>query len=451
MPCELCENGKWRFGETGACEYESKEECERANGEAEQTAYADLTHIVARVFDTPLMVAQPKLEVIVGVLGDKLGLDVPRTRGGMGGRESERSYLVMDGGIAVIPIHGTLVHRTKGFDALSGMMSYKMIGNRFDAAMNDSMVNSIILDVDSHGGEINGVFDLSDKIFAARGEKPVYGLIDELAYSAAYALISGAEKIYCPRTGGAGSIGVITAHVDESEKDKMEGRKVTFTFAGKRKADFNKHEPLSKEAQKTLEAHVQSTQDLFVATVARNRGLSEDEVRATEAAFFIGKSALNAGLVDVVMSTDDALIEISEKPVEVFMSDGKGKTKDGTDEVVIDEGLDTGGDAGADGDNIIDFKKKLAEAKGEGKASAALEFKKRSQEITDMCALADMPHLSGGLIASEKTIDEARTAVFEEKAKVSDGTNVLSTIGIGAGDDHGWPAAFEKTARKTLK
>jgi len=31
MPCYECENGKWRFGETGKCEYSSKSECETAN------------------------------------------------------------------------------------------------------------------------------------------------------------------------------------------------------------------------------------------------------------------------------------------------------------------------------------------------------------------------------------------------------------------------------------
>ena len=31
MPCYECENGKWRFGETGECQYDSKLDCETAN------------------------------------------------------------------------------------------------------------------------------------------------------------------------------------------------------------------------------------------------------------------------------------------------------------------------------------------------------------------------------------------------------------------------------------
>ena len=31
MPCEKCENGKYKWGKTGACEYDTKAECEEAN------------------------------------------------------------------------------------------------------------------------------------------------------------------------------------------------------------------------------------------------------------------------------------------------------------------------------------------------------------------------------------------------------------------------------------
>tara|TARA_Y100000004_G_C8944108_1_gene425467 strand:- start:439 stop:1083 length:645 start_codon:yes stop_codon:yes gene_type:complete len=39
MPCYECENGKWKFGQTGECQYDSKSECETANKDyyAEET------------------------------------------------------------------------------------------------------------------------------------------------------------------------------------------------------------------------------------------------------------------------------------------------------------------------------------------------------------------------------------------------------------------------------
>tara|TARA_R100000541_G_scaffold53758_1_gene61996 strand:+ start:346 stop:852 length:507 start_codon:yes stop_codon:yes gene_type:complete len=31
MPCEKCENGKYKWGKTGSCKYDTKEECKKAN------------------------------------------------------------------------------------------------------------------------------------------------------------------------------------------------------------------------------------------------------------------------------------------------------------------------------------------------------------------------------------------------------------------------------------
>lgn len=33
MPCKECENGKWRWGESGECQYDTLAECETANAD----------------------------------------------------------------------------------------------------------------------------------------------------------------------------------------------------------------------------------------------------------------------------------------------------------------------------------------------------------------------------------------------------------------------------------
>tara|TARA_R100001530_G_scaffold21239_1_gene17511 strand:+ start:407 stop:823 length:417 start_codon:yes stop_codon:yes gene_type:complete len=38
MPCEECENNKWRWGESGECQYDSKESCQEANTEYEEAS-----------------------------------------------------------------------------------------------------------------------------------------------------------------------------------------------------------------------------------------------------------------------------------------------------------------------------------------------------------------------------------------------------------------------------
>jgi hypothetical protein len=40
MPCLECENGLWKFGKTGKCEYQTKKDCETANADY----YNDISH-----------------------------------------------------------------------------------------------------------------------------------------------------------------------------------------------------------------------------------------------------------------------------------------------------------------------------------------------------------------------------------------------------------------------
>ena len=48
MPCLECENGLWRFGESGKCEYTSKSQCEEAKDKKKDMAkkkyYSDEEH-----------------------------------------------------------------------------------------------------------------------------------------------------------------------------------------------------------------------------------------------------------------------------------------------------------------------------------------------------------------------------------------------------------------------
>ncbi|WP_425219211.1 S49 family peptidase [Ralstonia solanacearum] len=268
-----------------------------------------LPHLATRLFGVPLAIDRPKLDVILSVLGPRVGLAdlappgdyTPPPRG------PARSHAQ----IAVIPIHGTLVRRTVGLEAESGLVSYTAIGDQLDAALADPGVAAILLDVDSPGGESGGVFDLADRIRAAAAVKPVWAVANDMAFSAAYALASAASRVFVSRTGGVGSIGVIAMHVDQSVKDARDGIRYTAVFAGARKNDLNPHEPISDAAQAQLQAEVDRLYGLFVATVANNRGIAAEAVTATEAGLFFGQDAVAAGLADDVGTFDDALAQLT--------------------------------------------------------------------------------------------------------------------------------------------
>ncbi|ABA89060.1 peptidase, S49 family [Syntrophotalea carbinolica DSM 2380] len=261
-----------------------------------------------RIFNTPLMIAEEKLNVLLHVLGPRFDLDLDNLPAiearEVAESERNRAGYVVRNGTAIIGIQGTLVHKSGYLDALSGLSSYESLRSSFDLALEDDAVRRIIFDVDSPGGEVTGCFDLADHIYQSRGKKPITAVVNESCYSAAYALASAADKIILPRTGGAGSIGVILAHVDQSGFNEKNGLAVTHIFAGAHKADFSPHHALSEEAKTRLQGMVNETYSLFVSTVSRNRNMSAEAVRKTEACIYIGSKAVAAGLADQVAAVD---------------------------------------------------------------------------------------------------------------------------------------------------
>lgn len=271
-----------------------------------------LPHVAARLFGAPLLIHRPKLDVILSVLGPRVGVtDLAAPVGFMPADRAPASTTSPGNDkIAVIPIHGTLVRRTVGLEAESGLASYTVIASQLDAALANPNVTAILLDIDSPGGESGGVFDLADRIRSAASVKPVWAVANDMAFSAAYALASGASRIFVSRTGGVGSIGVIAMHVDQSAKDAQDGVRYTAVFAGDRKNDLNPHQPITGEAHAFLQGEVNRVYGLFVETVVKHRGLGAEAVVATQAGLFFGKEAVSAGLADAVGSFDDALAHL---------------------------------------------------------------------------------------------------------------------------------------------
>jgi signal peptide peptidase SppA len=216
--------------------------------------------------------------------------------------ESLRYYGLING-IAIIPVQGVL---GAGGGWWCDSTPYSWIEAGFDAALRDDSVKAIVLDTNSPGGAVEGCFDLVDKIYAGRGTKPIWAILGESAYSAAYAIASACDRITVPRTGGAGSIGIVSLHVDISRMLKAAGVKITFLQYGKKKTDGAQEKPLSDDARACFQSDVDLMGDLFVETVARNRQLDAATIKKTEAGTFMGEAAVAIGLCDEVLSPSAA-------------------------------------------------------------------------------------------------------------------------------------------------
>ena len=423
-----------------------------------------LPHIASRVLDTPLVIGQAKLEAILAVIGPRIGIEAPAPAVMNGDTRRHGAYLVTPEGIAVIPVFGTLVKRAGAIDATSGLTSYGHLEEQIMDAATDPGVRAVLLDIDSPGGEAAGVFDLSDLVYEARSLKPVWAIADEQAFSGAYAIASAAERLIVPRTGGLGSIGVSAVHVDRSARDAMEGFRTITVFAGARKNDLNPHEALTDGARQTLQAEVDRVYGLFVDTVARNRGLTVDAVRATEARRFFGEDAVRADLADEVGTMRDALTALAASLVqpqtlitmprnrkEHVMNDDTDTMKtDGeapptstaedltpvpADPAPAPEPAEAAAQQTAE---VVD----LDAVRAEGTAEAGL--------IAELCTLAGMPERTADMLAKGLSADAVRRELLTLKAAQDAEVHNHALPGAGTGasanlDDN--PVVRAATAR----
>lgn len=232
-------------------------------------------------------------------------------------REAEpmapRGYAVTESSVAVVPVIGPLVSRGDWLSMLLGAPSYGEIGNAVAAAFADPAAQAVLLEVDSPGGEIGGLFDLVDRIAALRdaSDKPLWAVASESALSAAFSIASVADRLYVTRTAEIGSVGVVAIHVDESAADTMAGLKWTLIHAGRKKIDGNPHEPLSGSARADIQADVDALHAELIALIARNRGMSVEAVGATEAAIYRGQRAVEVGFADHLGTVGQALAELA--------------------------------------------------------------------------------------------------------------------------------------------
>jgi signal peptide peptidase SppA len=263
--------------------------------------------LAQRLFNTPIALHSQAGELI----RSNASLVLQNPRAYFGNDDSPRPPgLSLVNGVAIIDVKGILLKDDPGWWGVTG---YDWVRMCIGVAIEDPDVKAILLLIDSPGGEVAGCFDLTDAIYKARGIKPIWSILTESAYSAAYSIASATDRIIVPRTGGTGSVGTICMCVDFSKALSAAGIAVTMIHYGDRKADGHPEIPLSKEALARFQSDIDVMGELFVETVARNRGLKASAVRATQATTYLGAQGVEIGFADAVMAPDEAFRSLLEE------------------------------------------------------------------------------------------------------------------------------------------
>lgn len=275
-----------------------------------------LPEIASRMLNTTLLLHPQKAEVLLWVLGPRIGIDEralpdvesqPDASRFVGSLSGGGAYSV-ERGAAIIPVMGTLVNRGAWTGAYSGMTSYEGLEASINRALADDAVSRIVLDINSPGGEATGMARIAEAVRRAKAKKPVIALVNDMAASAAYAIASQADRILISETSLVGSIGVLWVHFDHSKALAEKGVKPTIIHAGARKVDGNPYGPLPDTAREGIEEEINSIYAVFIGQVIKGRSsLSVGDVREMEARTFTGRAAIDNGLADAMGNIEDAI------------------------------------------------------------------------------------------------------------------------------------------------
>lgn len=350
------------------------------------------------VFDQPLLVTTARFEAIVAALEHRM---VEKVQAGDGFAAPQ---MLAERDTAIIPVMGTITHRSLGLRAMSeAMTSIQSLHRQFDQAMADADIGHIVLHVDSNGGTASGVFDFADKVFEARGKKKITAVVDEFGFSAAYAIASAADEIIIPRTGMLGSIGVMAARLDRTAQNAQDGLKYTFVYAGAQKLDHHPDTPVTRGEIERLQGEVDGLYDLFVETVARNRNLSTDAVRKTEAGAFRGQNAIDIGLADKLAPARFSIEKIIEETSTMTIEKPEASKPTLTAKEIALACQQAG--LGALTPVLLDRENLTEEECDKAFATA--------KEIKQICAKANASDMADQMIAEGFSVGQAKEALYD--------------------------------------
>lgn len=260
-----------------------------------------------RVTGEPWAITEPALHTILEIAAREN--ETPESVAAKLGRELRNTHTVVErDGVAIIPVVGPLFRYANIFTQISGASSYEILAKDFTAALDDPAIKAIILDIDSPGGEVNGVAELAGMVFEARGRKPIIAYASGDAASGAYWLASAADQIVVSETSALGSIGVVGVYRSKDAGESASEIEIVSSQSPHKRLD-----PASSEGKKRLQQRIDAMANVFITTISRNRGVDPTTVMDNFGGgdVMIGAAAVGAGLADRVGSLERLISELS--------------------------------------------------------------------------------------------------------------------------------------------
>lgn len=253
--------------------------------------------IAARALDAPVL-------ALLASDGHKERLAEMRAVAAVGSPLDGAVMTTVRDGTAVLPVLGPIFPRATLVNSSAGGTALDAIMRDFRVAQAAPGVDRVVMLFDSPGGVVSGLGEAAETIRAAR--KPVTAFVTGYAASAAYWLASQASEIVMERAAQVGSIGVV-ASMSRQEQAGSDGRRsyeVVSSNAPRKRPD-----PSTEDGRAALQEEVDAIEAVFIADVARGRGVPVSVVRAEfgRGGMVTARSAVERGMANKIGTLDGVL------------------------------------------------------------------------------------------------------------------------------------------------
>lgn len=213
-------------------------------------------------------------------------------------------------GMLVVPVRGQITKRASSFGGTSSIEVRSVLRK----AATDDSVTGVMLAIDSPGGTAAGTFELAEEVRRFAEVKPIKAHIEDLGASAAYWIASQAQSISINQLGEAGSIGTIAILIDSSKALENQGLKVHVISTGEFKGAGAPGVEVTDRQLALFQEQVEDFNQHFLEGISRGRGLTGAKLaKVATGRVWIAEKAQALGLVDEIMSFDDAIAKFAEE------------------------------------------------------------------------------------------------------------------------------------------
>ncbi len=219
---------------------------------------------------------------------------------------------VTEGNVAHIKLHGPILPDQPAGFLSAGVVSSTETVRQIRKAEENPDVKAILLEINSPGGTPVASYEIADAI--SKVNKSTVAWIREVGASGAYWAASACDHIVANPMTMTGSIGVMGSYIEWEGTLHKYNASYRRLVSGKYKDMGSPFKTMTEEEQDIMQSSLDAMRAMFVESVAENRNLDKTAVdEIADGRFYIGRDALELGLIDRLGGKQEAVMWIEDK------------------------------------------------------------------------------------------------------------------------------------------